>query len=76
LAEAKIPQTAERVERLLATYATFLDQVQRPADQILADFHDEAIRKQRLAEAGDFGEQIFELLTLLVPRERLRHLII
>jgi predicted nucleotidyltransferase len=76
LAGSETPKSAECVERLLATYATFLDQVQLPPDQLLADFHDEAIRKQRLGEAGDFGEQIFEFLTLLVPRERLRHLII
>lgn len=64
------------IETLLLTYDTFLDQVQRPRSEVLEDFHDEKVRHAHLAEAGDFGEKIFELLTLLVPPERLRHLVI
>jgi predicted nucleotidyltransferase len=64
------------IENLLATYDTFLDQVQRPRPEVLKDFHDGEVRRAHLAEAGDFGEKIFELLTMLVPRERLRHLVV
>lgn len=64
------------IETLLSTYDAFLDQVQRRRPEVLEDFHDEEVRRARLAEAGNFGEKIFELLTLLVPSERLRHLIV
>lgn len=64
------------IETLLSTYDAFLDQVQRPRPKVLEDFHDEEVRRNRLAEAGDFGEKIFGLLTLLVPPERLRHLVV
>jgi predicted nucleotidyltransferase len=69
-------KTDQCIEKLLATYEGFLDQVQRPRAELLEDFRDDAIRRTRLAEAGAFGEKIFELLSLLVPDERLRHLVV
>lgn len=64
------------IETLLGTYETFLEHVQRPRPELLDDFRDEELRRAQLAEAGEFGERIFELLSILVPRERLRHLIV
>jgi len=64
------------IAKLLATYEGFLDQVQRPRAELLEDFRDDATRRTRLAEAGAFGKKIFELLSLLVPDERLRHLVV
>lgn len=64
------------VERLLATYGEFLDHVQRPEPELLDDFREEGFCTERLVEAGEFGRQIFELALLLVPRERLRPLIV
>lgn len=64
------------IESLLTTYEGFLDQVQRPRLELLNDFRDDALRYERLQEAGNFGEKIFRLLQLLVPTDRLRHLVV
>jgi predicted nucleotidyltransferase len=64
------------VEILLSTYDAFLDHVQRPRPQVLEDFRDAGARAVHLREAGDFGKKIFELLTLLVPQQHLRHLVV
>jgi predicted nucleotidyltransferase len=64
------------IEALLSTYDSFLDHVQRPRRDVLDDFRDGELRGARLDEAGDFGQTIYELLTLLVPGERLRHLVV
>jgi predicted nucleotidyltransferase len=76
LAEGHGTEAAECVARLLTTYAAFLDHVQQPADALGEAFRDEQIRAERLAEAREFGEQIFALFILLVPRERLQQLIV
>jgi hypothetical protein len=69
----------------LVTPARFLQPVafgrqiaeaQRPKPELLDDFRDDDIRRTRLADASDFGEKIFELLSLLVPGDRLRHLVV
>lgn len=70
------PQSGDCVARLLATYESFLDHVQRPEAELHEDFRDPMTRGERLAEAGEFGEQIFELVTTLVPAERQRPLVI
>lgn len=69
-------RTDAGIESLLATYDSFLDQTQRTRSELLQDFRDEAIRGERLSEASLFGERIFELLQLLVPTDRLRHLVV
>ena len=64
------------VERLLASYEDFLKHVQRPAAELLTEFNNPEARSKRLAEAGRFGEQIFDLLRMLVETERMRPLIV
>jgi hypothetical protein len=73
---ARSKEAASCVERLLHTYAAFLDTVQRPAEDLWSDFEDGPTRQMRLDEAAAFGEQIFDLLTLVVPSKRLRTLVV
>ena len=70
------PEADRCIAALLRRYEEFLDQVQRPREELLADFRNDAVRRDRLQEAGSFGEQIFELLRRLVPEDRLRHLLV
>jgi hypothetical protein len=69
-------ESDECIAALLQRNDGFLEQVQRPREELLADFGQEEPRRQRLAEAGDFGERIFELLSRLVRAERFRHLLV
>lgn len=64
------------MERLLGTYDSFLDQVQRPREALLADFREDRTRRALVAGASAFGREICELLTLLAPPERLRRLVV
>jgi predicted nucleotidyltransferase len=70
------PGTSECVAKLLATYDSFLFQVQRPRQDLLGDFRDDETRRALVAEAGTFGREIYELLSLLAAPERLRHLVV
>lgn len=69
-------QATSCVQSLLSTYDDFLSQVQQRRSEVLDAFHAEEVRRARLEEAGNFGEEIYELLTVLVPPERLRHLVV
>ncbi len=64
------------VGQLLDTYDSFLSTVQRPEVDLLEEFGDGEQRKQRLDEAAQFGALIYELLTLMAPRERVRTLVV
>jgi hypothetical protein len=69
-------EAASCVAKLLSYYDSFLDDVQRPQAELLVDFRDERTRANRLEGASHFGEEIFDLLQLLVPPERFRHLVV
>lgn len=64
------------LDQLQGRYATFLSNVQHTEEELLEAFSDRERRKEHLAEANAYGNCIFDLATILVPEERLRHLII
>lgn len=66
----------ELLPEMLATYDTFLDRVQRPEGELLEDFRDPVRRKELMADAAKFGDEIFELLEDLAPRDRFRRLVV
>jgi len=67
--EALIAELGER-------YETFLACVQRPDEELLAEFSDSAQRRKRFDEAAGYGDAIFRLLTLVVSGDRMRQLVI
>jgi hypothetical protein len=64
------------IDDLATRYGAFLDFVQRPEADVLADFANPENRREKLDEAAAYGSQIFALLTELVEPERLRHLVV
>ncbi|MET0600595.1 MAG: DUF294 nucleotidyltransferase-like domain-containing protein [Baekduia sp.] len=64
------------VGELEAVYEAFLERVQRPEEELLEAFAERGYRKDRLREAAAYGDRIFDLLDLLVPPHRLRHLVV
>lgn len=64
------------LDELAARYEIFLEQVQRPEETLLEVFGDAAQRRAHLDEAARYGDGIFKLLILLVPPDRLRHVVI
>ncbi len=66
----------QKLERLGEMYGAFLDRVQIPSEELLELFHNPEERKALLGDAREFGEEIFELLFELTPREQLRHLVV
>jgi len=64
------------IDSLREQYEHFLTCVQRTEQELLEEFADETQRRDRLSEAARYGDDVFELLMLLVPRERLRHVVI
>ena len=70
------PAADSLLDALQARYATFLAQVQRPDADLLADFADGRKRRAHLDDAARYGDDIFELLVLLAPPNRLRHVVI
>jgi predicted nucleotidyltransferase len=72
----EVPGTSECVAKLLAAYDSFLSQVQRPRQDLLGDFRNDETRRALVAEAGTFGSEIYDLLSLLAAPERLRRLIV
>jgi predicted nucleotidyltransferase len=61
---------------LSAQYERFLANVQRDEDEVVAEFGDRWRRREHLAEAAEYGATIHRLLEILVPDERMRHLVI
>lgn len=55
------------VERLLQSYSRFLDETARP--DIQERFRDDAYHKERQAEARQFGDAMYLLRNLVVPRD-------
>lgn len=66
----------EILDAIADLYERFLDFVQRPDEDLLADFAIPDLRRAKLDEANMYGKQIFRLVTELVDRERLRHLVV
>jgi hypothetical protein len=66
----------ELLDELSAQYERFLANVQRDEDDLLAEFADRQQRRENLAEAAEYGSTIYRLLEILVPEERMRHLMI
>jgi len=69
-------EAAALVDELATVYAEFLEQVQRPEADLLAEFGDSDNRKLALQHASRYGDLIFELLDTVTPPERMRFLVI
>lgn len=69
-------RAAEIVAALDAAYEDFLRCVQRPEDEVLAEFATDDVRRDRLESAATYGTLIYELLVSVVPEERLRYLVV
>jgi hypothetical protein len=65
------------VEDLEGRYETFLQAVQRPQDEVLAEFENPERRKAALTDAGEFGDRIYQLVkATAADDQRLRYLLI
>jgi hypothetical protein len=64
------------IDEIEGSYATFLKQVQRPKDELLADLAPRETRRKLLAEANSYGEMIYRLLRAVATEDRIRHLIV
>lgn len=62
------------LDDLAEQYERFLEQVQRPNQEVLELFSDRQHRSARLREAARYGTTIYALLGLLAQDERMRHL--
>jgi hypothetical protein len=68
-ADAILAEIAER-------YSVFLETVQRPNVELLEEFGSAHLRRERLAQAAELGELVFDLLFAVADRDRLRHLVV
>ena len=57
-------------------YDMFLEAVQRPEVDVLAEFEDADRRKLALIDAGEFGDLIYELIKATADDRRMRYLLI
>lgn len=77
---ASLARRSTDADRLLAEiadrYSLFLKNVQRPEDELLAEFGSADVRRERLTAAAELGQLIFDLLVALTDRDRLRHLVV
>ncbi len=65
------------VRELEERYDAFLQAVQRPEAEVLAEFEDSERRKAALVDAGEFGDRIYELVgATAADKQRLRYLLI
>ncbi|UGS36772.1 hypothetical protein DSM104329_03182 [Capillimicrobium parvum] len=65
------------VHKLEEHYEAFLEAVQRPQPELLAEFEDPERRKAALDDAGEFGDRIYELIRVTAADDqRLRYLLI
>jgi predicted nucleotidyltransferase len=64
------------IAELHERYEAFLRCVQRSEEELLPEFSDPASRRARLGEAAGYGDAIYQLLTCVVPGERMRQLVI
>jgi len=60
------------VQDLSQRYETFLEVVQRPEQEAIEQFSDAEYRKRALEEAKAYGDQIFQLVRLVVLPDRFR----
>lgn len=64
------------IDELTGEYAQFLEAIQHPEDELITRFIDPKERKQALERAKDYGDLIYQLLAQIVPRERMRSLVV
>jgi predicted nucleotidyltransferase len=64
------------VDQLERAYGEFLSSVQRPDEDLLREFADDDARKAALRSAARYGDLIFQLLDAVIPRDRMRYLVI
>jgi hypothetical protein len=64
------------VDELEGVYADFLASVQRDEAQLLADFADDATRKEAMARAAHYGNLVYKLLDKVAAPGRMRYLVI
>ena len=72
--------TSDEADRLVGeigeSYAAFLEQVQRPKDELLTELEPREVRRKLLADANSYGRLIYELLRAVAAEDRMRHLIV
>jgi predicted nucleotidyltransferase len=68
--------SSKLVAALDERYDTFLEAVQRPEAEVLAEFEDGDRRTRALDEAREFGDLIYELIKATADDRRLRYLLI
>ncbi|HET8814493.1 MAG TPA: DUF294 nucleotidyltransferase-like domain-containing protein [Solirubrobacterales bacterium] len=64
------------VSELHVVYTEFLSQVQRPEEELLAEFRISENRKEALKRASRYGDLIYKLLSSVSSAERMRYLVI
>jgi len=67
---------ADLVATLDESYEVFLEAVQRPEADVLAEFEDGHRRKRALVDASEFGDLIYELIKATAEDRRMRYLLI
>jgi hypothetical protein len=64
------------VHELDERYEAFLEAVQRPQEDVLAEFEDPERRKAALIDAGEFCDRVYELIKGTADAQRLRYLLL
>lgn len=64
------------VHELDERYEAFLEAVQRPQEDVLAEFEDPERRNVALVDAGEFGDRVYELIKGTADAQRLRYLLL
>lgn len=70
------PGAAALVDRLAAVYGAFLEDVQREEGILLSHFAEPDNRRAALDRGSEYGDLIFELLEEIVPKPRMRFLVL
>jgi hypothetical protein len=73
---ATTSEAAEVVTELEGRYMSFLEATQRPESEAIEQFVDPEKRKSALEEARHYGDLIFDLVTIVCPRDRLRYFVV
>jgi hypothetical protein len=66
----------ELIDELGNEYERFLEVTQRPNDELLERFTKPSERKDALVRAEAYGDLIYRLLMQVVPRDRVRSLVV
>jgi hypothetical protein len=74
---AMVPEAAERIQRVLESYATFLTTCDAAKEDLELRFSDDAFKRERFREAKTFATEVFELLHVVGDNtELLRYLVV